>query len=338
MFALPPKQISKNIIHIMSRGLTPLITSSPGVGKSSIVQNIAKTYGFELIDLRLSQCTPEDLQGYPMRSGNKATFTPFDVFPLEGEDIPANKQGWILFLDELTSATKPVQAAAYKLILDRMVGSYRLHPNVAIVAAGNRVSDKAVVNAMSTALQSRLIHLEMETSLNDWMDYAVKADLDHRVRGFLTFQPSRLMDFRPDHQDKTFPCPRTWEFLSRLVKDTDVDQSMAPMIAGTVGQGAAVEFITFAQEYTRLPKMSDILAMPKATPVPDESSTKYAVISMLIDCFDIAEIDAILTYTGRFPIELQIIFARGIVARNPDLWTKNKTFQDYAIKMRKYLQ
>ncbi len=151
MYTVTPNQAAQEIVACISAGLTPLLSGSPGTGKSSLMNQVAKDYQLKLLDLRLSQCTPEDLQGYPMRNGNKATFTPFDIFPLEGEEIPEGYEGWILFLDELTSATKPVQAAAYKLILDRMVGSYRLHPNVAIVGAGNKMTDRAVVNQMSTA-------------------------------------------------------------------------------------------------------------------------------------------------------------------------------------------
>ena len=112
MLTITPAQVYTEVLTCISAGLTPMVTSSPGLGKSSIIQKLAKDYKLKLLDFRLSQCTPEDLQGYPMRDGNKATFTPFDIFPLEGEEIPDGYQGWLLFLDELTSAPKGVQAAA----------------------------------------------------------------------------------------------------------------------------------------------------------------------------------------------------------------------------------
>jgi len=338
MFTVSPKQAYTEIVHVISRGLVPKIESSPGVGKSSIVAQVAQDHNLKLLDLRLSQCTPEDLQGFPMRVGEKATFTPFDIFPLEGEDVPEGYDGWLLFLDEITSATKPVQAAAYKLILDRMVGSKKLHDNVAIVAAGNKSSDRAVVTQMSTALQSRLIHYELEVNSNEWIELATKKSFDHRIIGFIGYMPSKLMDFRPDHQDKTFPCPRTWEFLSRLIKDTDVSEEVAPRIAGTIGAGVATEFITFAQEYTRLPKLADILARPTTTAVPKEMSTKFAVISMLTEHLDPRHIDPMLDYVARFDLELQILFFRAVNAREPKLRTTNKKFQTELLKMVRYIQ
>lgn len=337
MFTVTPKQAQEEIIACISVGLTPMLTSSPGMGKSSLVAQVARSTRLKMIDVRLSQCTPEDLQGFPMRNGNKATFTPFDIFPLEGDEIPEGYDGWMIFLDEINAATKPVQAAAYKLTLDRMVGSFKLHPNVAIVCAGNKASDKAVVNQMSTALQSRLIHYELELSLTEFNEMAIKRGFDHRILGFLQYMPSKLMDFRPDHQDKTFPCPRTWEFLSKLVKGNPISEAIGARVAGTIGSGAAVEFITFSKEFDRLPKVGQIILDPKGTPVPSEASTKYATMSMLVEHFDEKNLDKLIEYIERFDIELQIIFCRGAVVRDPKIESKSDKFAKYLLKMVRYL-
>jgi hypothetical protein len=338
MITISPKQAYDEILACISVGLVPKIEASPGVGKSSIVAQLAKDHNLKLLDLRLSQCTPEDLQGFPMRSGNKATFTPFDIFPLEGEEVPEGYAGWLLFLDEITSATKPVQAAAYKLILDRMVGSYKLHPYVAIVAAGNKATDKAVVSQMSTALQSRLIHYEMNVDSTQWIEHATREGFDHRIVGFIGYMPNRLMDFRPDHQDKTFPCPRTWEFLSRLIKGHDVTEDHAARVSGAIGEGVATEFITFAQEYDRLPRIDAIVAAPKTIAVPKEMSTKFATISMLVEHINKKNIEPVLDYVTRFDLELQILFFRAAVVRAPDLRTDNKRFQQEVLNMVRYIQ
>jgi len=333
MFTITPKQTRDEIIHCISVGLVPYIVSSPGMGKSSIVAKVADQGGLKLLDLRLSQCTPEDLQGFPMRTGNKATFTPFDIFPLESDTPPEGFNGWLLLLDEMSSAPKPVQAAAYKLVLDRMVGSFSLNEKCAIVCAGNKITDRAVVTTMSTALQSRLIHYEMTVTLDDWQEWAIATGIDHRIIGFLNFSPSKLMDFDPDHKDKTFACPRTWEFLSRLIKNQDVSSSIGARVSGTIGQGVAVEFITFAQEYTRLPNFKDLMSDPENYAIPPEASTKYATISMLIERHTNDNIGKIIQYVERFPVELQIVFARSVIVRSPKIRTENKDFSRYAMDM-----
>lgn len=337
MYTISPKQAYNEVLKCISVGLTPLVTGSPGTSKSSIMAQLAKDHRLKLIDIRLSQYTPEDLNGLPMRNDNhRAEFTPFDTFPIVGDKIPDGYEGWMVFLDEITSATKPVQAAAYKLILDRMVGNHPLHKNVAIVAAGNKITDKAVVNQMSTALQSRMIHYEMDVSHREWLEYAIKNEFDHRITGFINYMPSRLMDFRPDHQDKTFPCPRTWEFLSRLIKGEKVSPEIGPRVAGTIGQGAATEFITFAQEYERLPKFDQIVAAPDTLAIPTESSTKYATISMLIQNTTEQRVKEVVTYIERFDMELQVVFVRGLLTRLPEM-RRNQVVSPYLLKMARYI-
>ena len=102
--------------------LTPFLKGSPGIGKSDIYKQIAKRYQLKLIDVRLSQCDPTDLAGFPFLNGDKASYKPMDTFPLESDPIPAGYKGWLILLDEINSAALAVQAASYKLTLDRMVG------------------------------------------------------------------------------------------------------------------------------------------------------------------------------------------------------------------------
>src|SRR6185437_5875943 len=158
---------------------------------------VAREYGLQLIDHRLSTSAPEDLSCLPrFREDGIATFAPFDTFPTDDMPIPEGKQGWLLFLDEFNSASKMVQAAAYKLVLDRMVGQRKLHPNVVIVAAGNLSTDRAIVNPISTAMQSLLIHLTMELDFNEFIeDVALPQQWDGRIIAYLNYKKSALHDF-----------------------------------------------------------------------------------------------------------------------------------------------
>lgn len=318
-FKIKPTQLETEIGICARSNVTPYVVSSPGMGKSSIVAKVAKENNLKLIDLRLSQCTPEDLQGFPMRTGNKATFTPFDIFPLEGEDLPEGYNGWMLLLDEMSSAPKSVQAAAYKLILDRQVGSFNLHNQVAIVAAGNKATDKAIVTQMSTALQSRMIHYELEIDFNQWIDWAMENNFDHRIIGFLNFKKDLLMDFNPEHSDRTFACPRTWEFLNRLTKGRPIDDSSSARVAGTIGKGAGIEFVTFCKVYKDLPSISDIIKDPTTAKVPEETSAQFAVSSMIVTETTPENLKQMITYIDRFNTELKILYGRGVIKLNPKL-------------------
>ena len=74
----------------------------------------------------------------------------------------------LLFLDEISAAPPSVQAAAYQITLDRMVGEHRLPENCIVIAAGNRVTDKSVVYNMPKALANRLCHFEVAVDAAAW--------------------------------------------------------------------------------------------------------------------------------------------------------------------------
>ena len=143
-------QATSMLTKYLQAKLVPMLTGSPGIGKSQIIHKIAEDFNLKVIDLRLSQCDLTDLLGFPQITGSKAGYVPMDTFPIQGDKVPDGYSGWMLFLDEMNGAVPAVQAAAYKLILDRMVGSYHLHKNVAIVCAGNLETDNGIVNPMPT--------------------------------------------------------------------------------------------------------------------------------------------------------------------------------------------
>ena len=58
---LSPSQTKKALIKCFKARLVPFLQSSPGMGKSSLVKEIAKEWNLELVDLRLSTMEPTDL-------------------------------------------------------------------------------------------------------------------------------------------------------------------------------------------------------------------------------------------------------------------------------------
>ena len=305
------------ITDFIKARLVPMVMGSPGCGKSMIVQQIAKDYGLKVIDKRLSQCDPTDLAGFPKIGATKAGYVPMEDFPIEGDLIPAGYNGWLLFLDEFNSAPLGVQAASYKIVLDRMVGQHKLHKNVAIVCAGNLETDNAIVQPMSTAMQSRLVHMELVVDAKEWVDWATSAGIDHRITDFVNFKPSCLYTFKPDHTDKTYACPRTWEFANRVLKTVDIQAPhFLKSLAGTISEGVAREFVAFSKIYNELPKIEQVISSPLITPVPTEPSVLFAMVGSLSDKTEITNFEPIMKYITRFPIEFQVVYVRSAIRRN----------------------
>lgn len=326
----------KHVIRILKAGLVPFLRSSPGIGKSALVRSIAQEFNLHLIDHRLSTSAPEDLTGLPDLKGPKAIFKPFEFLPIEGDEIPEGKNGWLLFFDEFNSGSKAVQAACYKTILDRMTGQYHLHPNCLIVAAGNLVTDRAIVTPMSKAMESRLITLNIKADFDIWLkDVAFPQGFDSRIIGFLSWKPEKLFDFRPNHQEMTFCCPRTWEFMSKLIKDYPVSSDDAELYAGTITSGVAAEFIQFCKIYENIPSIEDIIKSPTSIDIPYDPATKFAIITSLQNKVTNDNLKKIDQYVIRYPDEFKILYYRSLIVQRPEVRTFSN-FPDVMVNLSRY--
>lgn len=204
-------------------------------------------------------------------------------------------QNAIIFLDELVAAPQTVQGAAYQLILNRKIGEYTLPDGVDIVAAGNRETDRGVSFRMPKPLQNRFIHFTLDVNFEDWQSWAVNNSISADVVGFLSHHTQHLFNFDPKSPSNAFATPRSWKFLSDLIGDDCPfsDDELFPIVAGTIGDGVAMEFITHKKCAAKLPNPMAILTGEEKAPLKvKEVSAMYSlVISMcyrLKDTYDIA--------------------------------------------------
>lgn len=306
------------IENIIKAGKVPFLKGPPGIGKSWGNAVIAKKYNLKMIDVRLPQYEPPDLNGFPsidFETGRSAYF-PMDTFPLEGDTIPEGYDGWYVFIDEITSANEDMQACAYKLLLDRMVGQRKLHSKCVMAAAGNGLDDGAVAYEMSSALASRLIHINVRSDFKSFQKVALKIGIDHRIRSYLEFKPNSLNTFDPDKLalEDTYACERTWHFLSDMMQHTPPEDTMALYIyAGTVGEGVAREFIGFCKVYHSLPTIEQIKRDPEGIEMPTEPGTLYALTGSLGENANKDNADQLMKYITRMPLDFQVVTLRQIV-------------------------
>lgn len=323
------------VVKALSKNLVPLVKGSPGCGKSAIIHEIAKEKNLKVIDVRLAQCDPTDLLGLPMiGASGKAGYQPMDTFPLSTDKVPVGYNGWLLFFDEITSAPPSVQSACYKILLDRKIGIHDLHPQCYMVGAGNLETDNAVVEPMSTALQSRLTHMEVKVDAQEWLEWANKNNFDVRITSYINWKKEAgLFNFNPNHTECTFACNRTWEFTNRLIEGmSEKDKLMLPLLAGTLGEGTAREFIAFIKIYEALPRIEDILAKPDTHNVPSEVSIQYALTGALAAVTTAENLDKVVIYLERMNAEMQMITFKSIILRGGITLSKNPVFRKWTAK------
>ena len=321
---MKPSQVKKYLKATIKAGLPTFIWGSPGVGKSQIVKQVADELGLELRDVRAVLLDPVDLRGVPKIEGKTCIWTIPQFLP------QGNGRG-ILFLDELNAAPPLIQAACYQLILDRRLGEYVLPDGWIIIAAGNRDTDRAVTTRMSSALASRFCHvLDFEVNLDDWTTWALDHSIMPELIAFVRYRPDLLMAFDPARNDKAYPCPRTWEFVSRLLT-AGLDPGLEyDGLSGIVGAGAATEFLGFLRIYRDLPDVDEILANPTKAEVPKDTAVLYALCGALARKVTDKNPKAVMSYADRLPGEFSVLLVKDIIRLRPEL-LKSQAFITWGI-------
>lgn len=223
-----------------------MLWGTRGVGKSSVVRQVAEHFGVPLVDLRLTTIEPVDIRGaiYADDVQGKTVWFPPEFLPTP--DLPAG----ILFLDELTAADQRLQISAYSLILDRRVGNYHLPDGWQVIAAGNASFHGAVSHDMGTALADRMFHFNVQTVIDAFLAHAVVMDFAPEVMAYLKVRPDRLDDTQSqlaaDHL--VGASPRGWEDISNVLKSSMSDTAKRVFVQGRIGAANAAEFFGVLRE------------------------------------------------------------------------------------------
>lgn len=343
MIALTPSQTKDFIRSALKIREIPYIAGPAGIGKSDVVAQIAKEYDLKLLDVRLSQMLTEDLTGIPSLDANtgKAKYNPFDTFPMEGDFLPPGMSGWLIFLDELSSASEEIMAAIYSLLLGHTIGGHRVHKKALIVAAGNRSTDSAIARDLPDTLITRMLPVEMRADITDWADWAKSKKLNDEMIGFLSKYPDMLIgmvDPNKRGELETYPTPRGWAKVGKIMRlhDADVKANMITikdkagiplesstqalpmsdhhvmMIASAVGDIQAKAFSEFYNESVTLPNPWEIAQSPGSARIPASQVSRVQIINICADYFlktQEQSREGILQYMNRMEGEERELFA-----------------------------
>lgn len=222
-------------------------------------------------------------------------------------------------------------------MLDRKVGNYSLNRNCYIVCAGNSISDRAIVNNLGTAMQTRLIHLSLSVDFNDWLTtVAIPQDYDYRITSFLVQYPNLLNNFNPENTLLTYAVPRTWSFCNSLIKGKELEPIDSALLSGTIGTEVALQFIQYTKVYANLPSIDSIITDPVNAILPTDTASRWAVLSLLLENIDEKNVKPFVSYSERFGIDLRIFFLRSLAAKKPSLMA-NPALSATILSLGKYL-
>lgn len=265
-----------------------------GVGKTMSIYELTQELGIGFCELRLVTLTETDMLGIPDVKVNPdgsrtTTYASNDLLPVASRD---GEKG-ILVLDEITSATSTIRAAAYQLLdSKRALGNYKLPPKWKVIALGNGPDDGGVFQGMESAFLSRATCYRIEPNLESWKKWAIKNGVNPTIIAYLTFDPTMLHVFNPDEIASVFPCPRSWTALSKKLNAREkrcsngilATEQVELYAAGAIGKDVASKFAGFYEYNGETIAPEDILSGASNGEVVDrlQPEVVYLVIQQVI--------------------------------------------------------
>lgn len=323
------KQLIKVLVNAGGARRAVMVESSPGIGKTQIVAQVASELGIGFKAIHAPLLQPEDY-GMPVIHGAKKDALKFvvsaDKFPLEGSDCP---ESGIFLIDELPQADASAQKILANLVQEREIHGHSLKKGWYIVATGNRQSDRAGANRVLGHLSSRMTRVALDASLDDWTQWALENSVKTEVVAFIRFRPELLTNY--DAKNEVNATPRAW------VEGVSARMGLIPaalehsVFSGDVGEGPAAELLAFLKIFRSLPSIESILMNPKKAEVPKEAATLYAVSGALVSRVSPDNFGRCLEYIKRLPPEFSVLFVKDSMAKCPDI-TATKEFIAWASK------
>jgi len=251
-----------------------LVLGEPGIGKTSIVYQVADELKVPRFTFQATLYDPTEIKGLPVfdHEKNQARFLPF-------EDMPSMPDGFLV-IDDLPHAPTSTQNAFMRLILEGCAGAWNLG-GLYPVATGNRASDRAGAKDLQTAMGNRFQQTTLCISHPDWRKWAVKHDLYPSIIAWLSSPTGQEWLCKFDAGSPINATPRSWEMASNssyaLKNHATI---LRTAIMGEVGEEAATKYFGWIKYFERMPDLQKIIKGQNI--FPDELDVMYATISGLI--------------------------------------------------------
>lgn len=305
--------------YVDGGGLTPYLVGDPGIGKTAIVETVAKEFGMKFFALHLSYREPTDLLGLPMfdkyKDGTTITrFVPPSFMVYDKDDHV------MLFLDELPQGVPTVQNGASQLIHERRIGDRVLPPKTIIIAAGNKATNRANTFPLGAHLKNRIETIPVGVNHEEWIDdFANPVELHEAVVSYIRRSPDMLS--KTDPNADSYPSPRSWTKVGMALRHKAEVYIERAMLNGELGSAAAAMFLAHMEIYRGLRDPKEIIANPRGCKLPSGNAAAailWSEITMLARRADKDNTDAICTYFARLPQEYGTIGMRDILARRKE--------------------
>lgn len=201
--------------------------------------------------------------------------------------------------------------------------------------------DKAHVHDMPNPLRDRMSEVELVFNSDNWFEWAMNNDIDHRLIIFLKFKPSYLNQIVKDRDVKD-STPRGITQTSILIKDVE-DDEVKPFVCARLGEGFGMEMASFLKLNKKI-NIADLMRNPKKVENITETDLKFSVVSGVTEYYKKDEkkhIEACSQIAEYMQTEFAILLLKLMKATNESFFKQNivktKNWNKLATEFGKYL-
>ena len=289
-------------------------------GKSSRVKQLDP----DCTIIYLRNATPDSLNGksvYNASTGEMLDVPPTWYKKLQEKCEKEPNKLHIVFFDELYNALPSIQGMAFNIILDGEVnGIWKLPENARIVAAGNDLDDSLAANEMAEPLFNRFAHVYIDTTVDDWLDWAMTPDknneaLDYQkqensfkihpaIYAYIAYNDAISKYVLRTRYDGKKPNadPRKWEMASKVLYKTGKPE----MLRALIGEDLTRDFIAFCTQ--RVISIEDVLKENYTEEDLQMDTSKKYITIVNLSLVDEENIEVIRDFVSKLGKELLATF------------------------------
>ena len=231
------------VYKVKSADQLPMLILGPaGVGKTRVVEQIAREADLGFVSYSLTHHTRVSLMGLPLvkeialgqQQISETEYTLSEVIGAVYKQIEEGHPEGILFLDEANCCSEMIQPMLLSFLQTKVLGNSRLPDGWVIVLCGN--PPKSIYNknakVWDAALMDRLRVIELQLDHGEFLQYAEDAKLHPAIMMYLTSNPmDAYICEQVENNRMELVTYRTWENLSdALTAYEKMEMSVTPLL------------------------------------------------------------------------------------------------------------
>ena len=203
-----------------------LMMGPPGIGKTQIMEQIARECRIGLVSYTITHHTRQSAVGLPFIREEIFSEKTYSVTEYTMSEIIASvyrkirdqgtKEG-ILFIDEINCVSETLAPTMLQFLQCKTFGNQAVPEGWIIVAAGNPPEYNKSVRDFDMVTLDRVRELDIEADFSVWKPYAREKRTNSAILSYLDLQPKNFYRVEADVDGLRFVTARGWEDLSSLM-------------------------------------------------------------------------------------------------------------------------